>query len=75
MVQRTTVVFPEELLDRLRRMAHERGISFAALLREAAEEKARSYRPKAKSFGLGASGKKGIARRASDLYRPDPWRS
>lgn len=69
------MVFPEDLLNKLRQMAHDRGISFAALLREAAEEKARSYRPKAKSFGLGASGKKGIARRASDLYRPDPWRS
>ena len=75
MVQRTTVVLPEDLLNKLRRIANERGISFAALLREAAEEKARTYRPKAKSFGLAASGKKGIARRASELYRPDPWRS
>lgn len=75
MVQRTTVVFPEDLLNKLRRMADERGISFAALLREAGEEKAMQYRPKAKSFGLGASGKKGIAHRASELYRPDPWRS
>ena len=75
MLKRTTIVFPEELLETLHRMADERGISFAALVREAAEEKARTYRPKAKSFGLGASGKKGIARRASEYYRPDPWRS
>jgi hypothetical protein len=54
-------------------MADERGISFAALLREAAEEKAQSHRPKAKSFGLGSS--EATARETIDSYEPDPWRS
>lgn len=75
MVRRTTLVFPDELLNRLRHIADERGISFAALVREAAEDKVKSYRPRAKSFGLGASGRKGVARRASEHYVPDPWRS
>ena len=75
MVQRTTIVMPEELHEKLRRQADERGISFAALLREAAEEKARTYRPKAKSFGLAGSGEKDIGHRTGELYRPDPWRS
>ena len=73
MLRRTTIVFPEDLLKKLHRMADERGISFAALVREAAEEKARSYRPKAKSFGLGSS--KTTGRELTDLYEPDPWRS
>jgi len=72
---RTTVVIPDELKKRARRVAAERGVSVSQLVREALEETLRHERPKAKSFGLGASGKPGIAHRASELYRPDPWRS
>lgn len=74
-VMRTTVVIPDDLKRKARRVADERGVSFSELVREALEQTLRNERPKARSFGLGASGKKGIARRASELYRPDPWRS
>ncbi|TMB98864.1 MAG: ribbon-helix-helix protein, CopG family [Chloroflexi bacterium] len=74
MVQRTTIVLPEDLLDRLRRIAAERGVSLATVMREAAEEKVSGHRPKAKSFGLGASGKNDTGRKGSDLYQPDTWR-
>jgi len=43
------------------------------LVREALEEKLRNERPRAKSFGLGAS--KTTARQTGELYEPDPWRS
>jgi predicted DNA-binding protein len=38
-VRRTKIVAPEELLRRLQNAAHERGVSMAALIREAIEEK------------------------------------
>jgi hypothetical protein len=75
MVQRTTVVFPEDLLKKLRRMADDRGISFAALVREAAEEKVKSYRPKPRSLGMGDSGRTDTSRRIGEEPAiPEPWR-
>ncbi|MBI4311922.1 MAG: ribbon-helix-helix protein, CopG family [Chloroflexi bacterium] len=74
-MERTTISIPDELLERLRLMAAERRTSMAALVREALEEKARSYRPKPKSLGIGASGHTDTARRSAD-FRPEPrsWR-
>ena len=75
MVQRTTVVFPEDLLKKLHRMADERGISFAALVREAAEEKVKSYHPKPRSLGIGDSGRTDTSRRIGEEPAiPEPWR-
>jgi plasmid stability protein len=56
MMQRPTIVAPEELLQRLRLVAAERGKSLDALIREALEEKARGYLPRPRSLGIGASG-------------------
>jgi len=70
---RTTVVIPDELKERARRVAAERGVSMGQLIREALEDKVKSERPKAKSFGLGSSRETG--RDVSHLYEPDPWRS
>ena len=75
MIQRTTIVMPEDLREKLRRIADERGISFAALIREAAEEKAKEFRRKPRNLGMGSSGRGDAGRRASELYEPDPWRS
>jgi hypothetical protein len=75
MVQRTTIVISEDLHAKLRRIAAERGMSFAALLREAAEEKVRESRRAPRNLGMGKSGQTDIARRASELYEPDEWRS
>ncbi len=74
-MKRTTISIPDELLDRLRMMAAERRTSMAALVREALEEKAKSYRPPPRSLGMGASGHTDTARRTGDA-RPEPrrWR-
>ncbi len=74
-MDRTTISLPEELLERLRAMAAERRTSMAALIREALEEKAKSYRPRPRSWGIGASGHTDTASKAGDM-RPEPrsWR-
>ena len=74
-MQRTTIMVPEELLERLRRLAAERKTSMASVIREALEEKAKSYRPKPRSLGMGDSGQTDISRRSAD-ERPEPrsWR-
>jgi metal-responsive CopG/Arc/MetJ family transcriptional regulator len=74
-MERTTISIPDELLQRLRVMAVERRTSIAALVREALEEKTRSYRPRPRSLGIGASGYTDNAPRTSeDRAEPRPWR-
>ncbi|MGH2586909.1 MAG: ribbon-helix-helix protein, CopG family [Dehalococcoidia bacterium] len=72
---RTTIVAPEELLQKLRRMAAERRTSMAVIVREALEEKVQSYRPRPRSIGIAASGYTDTARKAGE-ERPVPrsWR-
>ena len=74
-MERTTISLPEELLDRLRRVAAERRTSMAALIREAVEEKVAGHRPRPRSLGVGASGVADTARRTGE-ERPVPrsWR-
>ena len=74
-MQRTTIMAPEEVLERLRKIAAERKSSMAAVIREALEEKARTYRQKPRSLGIGDSGFTDTARRSAD-ERPEPrsWR-
>jgi hypothetical protein len=62
----------EDLLERIRRMASERGVPVADVIREALEEKVKSYRPRPRSLGACASGHPDTARRASE-ERPEPW--
>jgi metal-responsive CopG/Arc/MetJ family transcriptional regulator len=74
-MERTTISLPENLLKRLRMLAAERGISMAAVIREALEEKSASYRPKPRSIGLGDSGYTDTSRRAGEERAvPRPWR-
>lgn len=74
-MRRTTVVASDELLERLRRVAAERGISMAELIREALEEALKRYRPRPRSLGIGASGHTDTARRAGEERpEPRPWR-
>lgn len=70
-MQRTTIVAPEELLGRLRRIAMERRVSVATLIREALEEKVKSHRPRPRSLGVGDSGHTDTARRTGE-ERPVP---
>lgn len=74
-MQRTTLMLPEGLHDRLRQIAADRGVSMAAVIREALEEAAARARPVPRSLGLGASGSKDTARRTA-VERPEPheWR-
>ena len=74
-MERTTISISDELLKRLRVIAAERHTSIAALVREALEEKTRSYRPRPRSWGIGASGYTDTATKAGDM-RPEPrsWR-
>ncbi len=74
-MRRTTIVASDELIERLRRAAADRGVSMATLIREALEEKAKSYRPRPRSLGIGDSGQTTIARRtAEESMVPEPWR-
>lgn len=74
-MERTTISIPDEILQRLRMIAAERRTSIAVLVREAIEEKVRSYRPRPRSLGMGDSGYTDTASKAGDI-RPEPrsWR-
>ena len=75
LMQRTTIVAPEELTEQLHRMAAEQGVSMATLIREALEQKVATCRPRPRSLGVGASDHRDTARRTAD-ERPEPrsWR-
>ena len=74
-MERTTISIPKELLRRLRLMAAERRTSMASLVREALEDKTRSYCPRPRSLGIGASGHTDTARRtAEERVEPRSWR-
>ena len=75
MMKRTTIVAPEELIERLRRVAEDRGVSLATVIREAMEMKAEASIPKPKSLGIASSGFSDIPRRSADERSvPRPWR-
>jgi len=74
-MQKTTIMLPEGLYERIKRIAAERGESMGSVIRESLEGTANEYRPKPRSFGMGASGKRSVARQIDELYEPDPWRS
>ncbi len=74
-MERTTIMLPEDLLERLRTIAAERRTSMAKLVREALEEKVQGYRPKPRSLGIGDSGHTDTARRTAEELPPlPPWR-
>lgn len=55
-VMRTTVMADPVVMDRLKALARERGVSLASVVREALEEKSRAHRPKPLSLGMFDSG-------------------
>jgi len=74
-MDRTTLSLPDDTRRHLRRLAAERGVSMAALIREAIDEKVERLAPKPRSLGVGASGTSDTARRAGDERpEPRPWR-
>jgi hypothetical protein len=74
-MERTTITLDVETRTRLRRIAAERGISMAALIREAIDTTIEEHAPRPRSLGVGASGTPDTARRSGD-QRPEPraWR-
>lgn len=75
-MERTTLMLPEELRAKLKRIAANRQVSMAAVIREALDEKvASSAGRRPRSLGMGASGVSDTARRSAD-ERPEPrsWR-
>ncbi len=74
-MRRTTIVAPDEVLDKIRTIAAERRMSMADIIREALEEKAAAYRPRPRSLGSGDSGRTDISRRtAEEPIEPPAWR-
>jgi predicted transcriptional regulator len=74
-MDRTTITLDVETRTRLRRIAADRGMSMAALIREAIDATIEVHAPRPRSLGAGASGTVDTARRAGD-ERPEPhaWR-
>jgi hypothetical protein len=74
-MDRTTLTLSREIRARLRRLALERGVSMATVIREAIDEKLDTVRPRPRSLGVGASGTADTAKRSAD-ERPEPrsWR-
>ena len=74
-MKRTTISIDDPLLRELHRMADERRISVAALVREAVEEKLATFRTRPRSLGIGASGQTNTARLAGEeRAEPRAWR-
>ena len=74
-MKRTTIMADPDTLARLRALARDRGVSFAVVVREALEEKAREYRPRPTIFGIASSGRSDIAStEATEPVPPETWR-
>ena len=72
---RTTLVIPEELKKKAKRVAADRGVSMSELIREALEEKLRSHRPPLRIIGIAESRRGDVARRsAEERAVPRSWR-
>lgn len=74
-MDRTTITLDLETRRRLRRIAAERGMSMAAVIREAIDSTIERHAPKPRSLGAGGSGTPGTARQTGE-ERPEPraWR-
>ncbi len=73
-MQKTTIVIPEYLHERLKEAAAARHESMGAVIRRAIEKEVSEVRPKPKSLGMGASGRTDISRRIGEEgFEPEPW--
>jgi hypothetical protein len=74
-MKRTTIMADEETLGRLQELARDQGRSFAAVVREAPDEKAATYRPRIESLGIASSEPSGTAaEKGSERTPPRSWR-
>jgi hypothetical protein len=73
-MKRLVISLPDDLLQRVRARGESSGVSMAAYIRNALEERTRRERPKPR-FGAFASGYTNIARQAGEMqYEPRSWR-
>jgi predicted transcriptional regulator len=74
-MERTTLMLPSEVRAKLRRIAAEREVSMATVIREAIDAQVAAARPRPRSLGIGDSGTTDTARRTGE-ERPKPrsWR-
>jgi metal-responsive CopG/Arc/MetJ family transcriptional regulator len=68
---KTTIIMPEGLYARIRRIAQERGESMGQVIREALENTVDQYQPKLRILGIGDSGRSDISERIDELYDPE----
>ncbi|MDH4176748.1 MAG: ribbon-helix-helix protein, CopG family [Thermoleophilia bacterium] len=76
-MRRTTIMADDALLERLRSIAHEEGVSLAEVIREGMELRAQRSRPTVTFVGIGRSGRKGhrTSERAGEMsFEPRSWR-
>src|SRR3989304_5420123 len=69
-MERTSIMVPADVHARLRRIAAERGVSMASVIREALDERIASARPLTRSLGTGASRTSDPTRRAAMSVHP-----
>lgn len=69
--QKTTVMLPEGLYERIKRIAAERGESMGTIIRDALTDAADKYQPMPRIFGIGDSGRSDISERIDELYAPE----
>jgi hypothetical protein len=74
-MERITFSITYEMHDQLKKVAADKGISMASVIREALAVDAYQYQVRPRSLGIGSSGKKDVARTSGD-ERPEPrsWR-
>jgi hypothetical protein len=81
MMQRVMIQADKKLIDRVKRRAMQRGVSFAQVVREGmerevGEEPAGVRQPPLRIIGAFSSGRSDLSRRAGeDEYEPPPFRS
>jgi len=75
-MQKTTIMIPEGLYERIKRMAAERGESMGQLVRESLEETVKKKHPRPRSIGIFDSGYTDTAEKAGEIkFEPRTWRS
>jgi hypothetical protein len=80
MMQRLMIQAEPELVERAKRRARERGVSVAAVVREAMEHELGAAEeepipPPLKCIGIASSGRSDLSRLASeDIFEPEPFR-
>ena len=76
-MRRTTIMAEDALLDRLRAIARDEGLSLAEVIREGMELRAQRSRPPVTFIGIGRSGRRGhdTAQRSGEMtFVPRSWR-